>query len=63
MEERQAGKESQSKSTEPMETGHNPRITPGTHSLLGGRRVFRKIAHRLYYSTVCVYEVRKIYQD
>ena len=35
-----------------METGHNSRITPGTHSLLGGQgcRVFRKIAHRLFYS-------------
>ena len=51
-EERQKGKESQSKRIEPMETGHNPRITPGTHSLLGGQgcRVFRKIAHRLFYS-------------
>ena len=35
-----------------METGHNPRITPGTHLLLGGQgcRVFRKIAHRFFYS-------------
>ena len=33
--ERQKGKELQLKRTGPMETGHNPRITPGTHSLLG----------------------------
>ena len=51
-EERQKGKELQSKRIEPMETGHNPRITPGTHSLLGGQecRVFRKMPHRLFYS-------------
>ena len=35
-----------------METGHKPRITPGTHLLLGGQgcRVFRKIAHRFFHS-------------
>ena len=35
--ERQKGKELQLKRTGPMETSHNSRITPGTHSLLGGQ--------------------------